>query len=251
MMSEPLTSPTFSEAESHQGPTDYRPLSAMAICAAVLALLSPVALASPVFWAIPLLAVIVSFIAVQSIIQNEQQLAGKRLAILSLVWSSIFLVAGPSQFISRRWMVTRQARNVAEQWLQHVSKGELMRAHQLTYDSFRRTEGADSELAEFYEKNAEDGQSLERFEQSELVQRLLESGSAVTWEFDSRTLHEQDRTKDHVGVRYLIKYATNAGDGQPFFADLLLVRHRNHFTRQGEWVVEDYTLTPIYPTVGG
>jgi hypothetical protein len=86
--------PGSSAAAAAEETIDYRSLSGTAIAAAVLALLSPLVFLGWSLAAVPLVSIVLAMVAWSDVRRRPETVAGQPLAISSLVFAAVTLVAG-------------------------------------------------------------------------------------------------------------------------------------------------------------
>jgi len=112
--------------------TDYQSFSRLAIAALILGILSATALIQPLLWVVPVVAVILSFVAMRQIALSDERPSGRVLAITGLSLAVIFGSWASTWYLSRYFLLVRQAREHSEAWLNLVREGRLYEAHQLS-----------------------------------------------------------------------------------------------------------------------
>ncbi len=103
----------------------YRSLSALAVVALLLGILSLLALLSPILWIIPACAVAVGALALRAIYQDSQK-TGERLAKIGMLLAVTVGLWAASYHFAREWYLFHTAKKFADQWLEVVQGGDLM-----------------------------------------------------------------------------------------------------------------------------
>ncbi len=89
----PASSPAYDDAAQHQ---PYRALSLLAVCSAMLGVLSVLALAAPVLVAVPMLSIVLGTLALRNIAKYPEELSGKGMAWFGVTLSLLMGVSGAS-----------------------------------------------------------------------------------------------------------------------------------------------------------
>lgn len=108
-----------------QAANDYRPVSRLAVLAAVLGGLSALAVVSPVCWVLPLIAGGVSLAALADIRRAGTPKAGGLAAVAGLALAVGFGGQAAGDAVTTRWLVTRRAAATARHWIDAVRSGRL------------------------------------------------------------------------------------------------------------------------------
>lgn len=107
---------------------NYRPVSGLAVAAAVFGALSALTIFSPIFWFIPLLGLIVSVIALRDLARLETLKVGRLAAIAGLALSIGFgFQAMASKWVARQIMFSRVSRAVSI-WVDAIHDERIMDA---------------------------------------------------------------------------------------------------------------------------
>lgn len=157
----------------------YRPVSTLAVFAAMLALVAGLALVSP--WAawLPAIAVLFCFMAVWSTDANRDTQSGGGLARVGLVVSLVLGAAVFARSQYRQQAHAAAARPVAERFLERLSEGDAIGAFELTLPVARRRPSKATADA-YYRADEVAAKRLADFRSSEEVERFLGSGDALT-----------------------------------------------------------------------
>lgn len=116
---------------------EYRSVSLLALVGFVMGLASPLVFLADLLLALPLFGAAISGLALVKIRASDGQLVGRSLALIGLVLSVVSVGAMKSHSGSVGYLLSRQARPAAEQWIGHVVAGELEKAFSLTSASER------------------------------------------------------------------------------------------------------------------
>jgi hypothetical protein len=203
---------------------EYRSLSALALAAVVLGLLSGLALLDPMAWGLPALGLLVSLAALRRIRRDEAALAGRGLARAGLALSLLFAVAAPTDWFLYRYLVRREALRFAGYWFQLLGEGQVQKAYLLTVDPKSRLP-LDISLPEMCRRASYLCEELEVYRKNRLVRTLAELGPRAAVRFSETELQETTSDRDYVRLVYEV---THRRDARPetFFVALNLERRR-------------------------
>lgn len=107
---------------------EYRPVSGLAVTAAVVGCLSAITIFSPIFWFIPLLGTIVSLIALRDLAQPGLVKIGRVAALAGLALSIGFGCQAMTLKLVARQMTAARVSQAALVWLAAVREDRLMDA---------------------------------------------------------------------------------------------------------------------------
>ena len=151
----------------------YRSVSALAIASLLLGLISAFALAHPGAWVIAVAAVVCGLVALIRVARRPDSLTGRRLALAGMGLGLFFGCWAVSRYTTYNWVLIREARSFAEQWLAAVRDGELEAAHQATLNS-RRRQPDGTLLTEFYQNSTEQLNDLQEFFSEGMAKQLVD-----------------------------------------------------------------------------
>lgn len=161
----------------------YRSVSALAIASVLLGLISVSALAHPGAWIVPVAAVVCGVAAQFRVSHRGDTLTGRRLALIGMGLGLFFGVWAVTRYTTYHWVLTREARSFAEQWLTAVRDGDLEVAHQATL-GYRRRQPDGTLLTEYYQNNPEQLNALQKFFSEGMAKRLVELKGEGLLQFD-------------------------------------------------------------------
>src|SRR5436190_22132554 len=119
--------------ESVEGDLDsYRAVSGFAVVSLLVGIASAVVIVVPMMWFVPLLGVCLSLMALARIAAAGPVLEGRKLALLGLALSIIFVVEVPVEYLSTRWWLVREAQPTAEELFAALRQGDPFKAHELS-----------------------------------------------------------------------------------------------------------------------
>jgi hypothetical protein len=186
---------------------EYRSVSALAVVAFALGILSLLALISPVLWIVPVAAVAVALIAIR-VIKNDPQKSGQRLATIGLFVAVCVGIWAVSYHFSREWYLFHKARQFADDWLAVVQDGNLYEAHQLHLPYVDRFEDKDK-LAEYYDSLVDVEDSVTEFFGEKPLDEFVENASRGKVEYVGGTSHTTFGKSDFLTLKYVLKYGDN------------------------------------------
>jgi hypothetical protein len=201
---------------------EYRSLSAWAVAALGLGILSAVAVIGPLLWLFPALALIVSLIALAKFRTAQGRLIGRGAALLGLLLAIFFGLAGPARSLSRQhWLETR-AEHFAAGFANTLLQNKPLAAHQLTKFKLQR-KPIPADDPDPYAKDPETKKDYDNFMKLEPVKKLLDQDQKAKFEtFLARVVGSDDRM-DYVEVGYRIRSEAD-GKNPPFEGRMYLER---------------------------
>ncbi|MFM8987006.1 MAG: hypothetical protein ACKONH_13315 [Planctomycetia bacterium] len=104
---------------------EYRPVSRLAVAAAVLGVLSALALVSPLCWALPLVAAGLAVAALADVNRPGAPKVGGLAAVAGLALAIGFGTQAVTDAVATRWLVERRAAAAARHWIDAVRAGRL------------------------------------------------------------------------------------------------------------------------------
>jgi hypothetical protein len=133
----PTSEPAFHADDTLQV-AEYRTVSALAIVSLMFGLASPLCFAWPLLMAIPLIGAVISIIALVRIDASEGALAGRWAATAGLALCVVSGTAAVSRDLVTRYVRTRQAEELAREWIELLLAGNTEDAFRLTVAGNRR-----------------------------------------------------------------------------------------------------------------
>lgn len=235
------------EAEEAQA-VGYQAVSGLAVLGLVFGLLSPLALFSPAFWLAPLVGIAIGLLALDRIAQEAPALIGRKAAVAGLLLSVVFAAAAPTQWLTHRWLVRREAGVFAMAWFDMLRQHEPHKAHQLTdYPTSRRP--LDDALWDYYTSDWPLCQEIRGYVEQPLVRTLLALGDRA----EVRHYQTENQTVgvdgDLVCQVYAVTYQEH-GAKKTFFVRMNLERVGIRQQRRSAWRVQ-YAEGGIQPVALG
>ncbi|GIX01360.1 MAG: hypothetical protein KatS3mg112_0297 [Thermogutta sp.] len=218
----------------------YRPLSAAAVVACVLGLLSVSAFFGPALWVIALAGVIVSLWAWIRIHQFDPPLTGRLAALIGLGLSVFCLVGGPAQWMLQRYLLNQEAQKVAMLFFDYLLHDEPHKAHQLSRSAFDRAP-LDEHLWEKYPPDSSARKDLEAFLERKEVRAIILLGKDPRTKirfFDNEGIWRED-TLIKVAQSYAVTYYDANNVKRTFFVTVILNRYPLRTAKISDWYVSD------------
>jgi hypothetical protein len=224
-----------SSAAEEQTRINYHAVSGWAVAAVIVGLLSATALLGPLVWFIPALGVCLALYAMRRISTSGGELTGWNLALLGLLMSILFGVAGPARTMSRHFWIQTRAERFAAGFIELLQENQPYIAQQFTLHPEQRKLAA-ADLPGMIEKDQKAKDAFDAFLKREPVKSLLEYGKKAKVELlSSEILGEEPR--DDVGVRYRITIPKDGGGTKSFDAELILERSLSYAGKAEQWQI--------------
>ncbi len=217
---------------------DYRSIEPWALVGMGLGLLSPLAMLAQVMWLVPLAGVLIDWLALRRIGQNRAS-TGRALALTGMALSVFFLAAAMGQLVVTRQLLSRQAREVADQWFAYLREGKPEKAYMLQVIPERRPD-LTGDVWPYFRHDNENKGPLRQFVDNPAIRALLDLGPRAQVRFYKTLAAESDRTTGQVMYRYTVTYEDEQHHKRTFLMHLLLERKP---TAPGlcPWRVKDYS----------
>lgn len=183
---------------------EYRALSAWAMVALILGLLSGVVLASPLLGFVPLIAMVVGGLALRQIWLDSDHLSGRWMAVVPFILAPLFMGWGFSREFSRRERFFAHAHQFADEWLSILNRNEPYFAHQLRMPARDRLDPhMNFEVA--YQRDEKATESFKMFQESSPVKELLAAAPDVEFQFEEFLRHKHEGFVDSVTMQYAVE----------------------------------------------
>ncbi|MBL9124293.1 MAG: hypothetical protein JNG90_11720 [Planctomycetaceae bacterium] len=201
-------------------------VSALAVVALVVGVLSFLAFVNPVMWFVPLLGLGISLVAIWRVNQYWPELAGGALAWAGLGLALLAGVAAPTQNLVRTSIAAYEAQQYADLFFEYLRKDEPQHAFQMTLESEVR-QPFDERLWEKYRASGERTKALREFVDEPTVRALLALGDRAQVRYYERERHERRAAQELFMNVYAVTWTDDAGQKRSFFVRLALVRRRD------------------------
>lgn len=206
------SSTSFSSPEVHEQ-DGYRALSILAVASVLSGLVSVVSLAHPAAWIVPALSLVIAIVAWVRIQRQPDSMSGRRVALVGMSLSLFFAAAGPARYYSQRAILSRQARDFAQQFLEAMSEGDLNRAHQAALHLSRR-QPRGTLLDEHYENSVEDRIDRDNYFSDDLEHTISKFEPGFLVKFEKNHYMYYDRGDWFINQRF---HLYRPGESKPFF----------------------------------
>lgn len=193
----------------------YRALSGQAVLGLIFGLLAPLAMIDPMLWAIPIVGAIFSWRALRRIKNNSPALVGRKMALIGLTLSLLFLAAAPADLVVYRRMVCDEARQFSALWFKYLTQDEPHKAHQLTVSPESR-QPLDGHLWDFYRTESRLRRALRGYVEVPLIRTMLALGPRAQVRFYQTTGQTRENNSDKVDQLYAVTYE-EGGERKSFF----------------------------------
>ena len=207
---------------------EYQAISGLAVAALLVGLLAPTAFCMPLLWAVPLAGIVLGGLALKRISQQSPTLIGRKAAWVGLTLSLACAAAAPTEWFAYRWLLRREARQVARAWFDCLANDQPALAQQLAQDPrYRRPP----------EGMLDYRSVLEHYVSAPAIRSLLTLGErAQVRHYDTEAEY---RRPDHEAVTqvYAVTYEEEGGK-KTFFVALTVRRYRDSATSGAGWSVE-------------
>lgn len=109
----------------------YRPVSKLAVAAAVVGALSSLALTTPLLWILPLLGVALAVAGLADVGRSGAEKAGRAAALMGLALSVGFGTQAVTTSFVSRWIMESRTRAVVNAWLDALAENRLADARSM------------------------------------------------------------------------------------------------------------------------
>lgn len=103
----------------------YRPVSSLAVAAAVAGCVSALALVSPVFWVVPLVGAAVALAGIRDVARSGAAKGGGLAAVAGLALSLGFGAQSVAAVVTARWLGAARAEAAAGFWIETLCAGRI------------------------------------------------------------------------------------------------------------------------------
>ncbi len=141
----------------------YRPVDRIAVLALLLGLLSGTALAGPGLWGVPVVACAAGLWALSRIRRADGASAGRTTALAGIILAIFFGSSAVANVAIHRSLAQKQARVLADRWIQLVNEGAWQFAHQMTLHAGARASPR-GPLDEYYTEKAAQSEYMDFLE---------------------------------------------------------------------------------------
>jgi len=237
--------PTMS-ATLHSEPelTQYRAISLWAMATLFAGLTAPLALVGPLLWWVPLVAIPLGVLAFRQLRQPDPRYVGQTAAIAGLCLAALFFGWAISQRLSREARIAREAKQLADDYLQLILAGKIPEAHQIQSLPARR-QANEANLEAYYAAQVEAGRDLANFRNSEPVKSLTGQQGKIEVQFAEVVRHTVEGLTDYVTLRYEITAGQTPGSSGSLWITAKRDSHAD--TTGSDWQIASLTLSEPPP----
>jgi hypothetical protein len=203
----PETLDLHSEHPEVDAVAEYPPINRLAVLSLVLAIVGCGAIISPLMVCFAVAAVLTAATALWTIARAPRPMLGRKAAVAALLLGVLFGVWGTAWRLVREQMISAQARQQADRWLQLVQAGRLQEAHQL-HLAHENRQAPGASLNEFYQNDRDARFEFESYFRSEPLRQIVQAGQGGDLRFlrRERLLSENDagQQTDLITLRYAL-----------------------------------------------
>ncbi len=226
-----LTSPSSAFEEDI---ASYRPMSRIAVVAAITGVASVAALLHPLMWFIPAMAITLGVLGLFQINRAAGTVTGQWMSLSGICLGLFFASWVVSSYFLSDSLITRQSRHAADRWLQMIEQHALKHAHQWTLNYASRANPGEP-LDTYYKPDGEQYAGFKRVFEAEPAKSLAEfdSGDEFSYVGCEEIIH--DRLNHYVTLRYQLRYT----DGKtPLNFLVVMRRFKDPETFEKSWTVQ-------------
>ena len=197
----------------------YHSVSALAVVALVIGLLSPLAFVHPLLWTLPIAGCALAGVAMLRIDRSQGALIGRKAAIIGLALSIFCALGAVTQAATRRLWLAHRAERMADRLIELLSEGKSYEAHQLwARPQFRFPPGSDYQA--LYTDHPGATKDHEEFLNREVIRDLLTLGEHADVEHQKTELTYSGPEGDYLMVYY---HLAGPGENGPIAKDIKFV----------------------------
>lgn len=211
----------------------YRPVSAMAVICFILSLFTPLAFAHPWFWGLPPFIFVISLLVSRGLERAKQEYAGQLLAKAAIFLSLISGIGSVTRYTIERTILTREAHQVANEYLDDILTNRLRQAFSLTLPPFRRA-NMETDYDQLIVRN---GDTYRKFLASRDVEQLAGAAAKTEVTFVGAGFYGYEKGFNQIGLEYRLKI-----DDQGTFKLGILVS--GGVSSEGEWSGRQWYVSP-------
>jgi hypothetical protein len=110
----------------------YKPISPMSVVSLIFGVVALGAFFSGYFWLVPPVALVIAGLTSRSLEQAREEYAGQLLAKLGLLLAVVALVGAPTIHFTKRFLLGRETRVIADRFLDLILENKIKDAYALT-----------------------------------------------------------------------------------------------------------------------
>jgi hypothetical protein len=227
---------TLDSATEHE--LHYEAVEPLAIVALLLGLVSPAALAAPVLWLLPVLGLVAGTAALLRI-RRAPGRPGRALALVGLALASFFLAAAIAATASTTWLLARQARPRADQFVEYLRQGSPEKALLLHMaPDYRHPD--DEGLWTYYRRNEEARANLRKFVANPAIRMILALGERAEIRYFRIAGAGSDDDMGQVELWYTVTFTGDDGRKKTYLLSLLMERRATKDPELSPWRLRDF-----------
>ena len=226
---------TTEDFPSEFNSASYRAISRFAPLSVVFGVASSLALIHPLLWLTPLVTVILAVIGLRQIAGNPE-LAGRKAILFGLVCGCFFGTLAPVHVLTHNYLLSREARRVATDWLELIRQDRMQEAHQWMLEPSQR-KGSFLPLQEHSESKPPADESLNRFLSDTSVESFRDKIANSSLHFDGREDFSVLDEASFVVHRFVVRSESSDTTSEWTF-QVTVKRTINRSTGKAYWTVE-------------
>jgi len=236
----PLPSGLFSEGDDPA--LTYKPISPMSVVSLLLGIAAVGAFFSGYMWAVPPVALVVAGLTSRRLEQARDEYAGQFLAKLGLLLSVIALVGAPTIHFTKRFILGRESREVADRFLDLILENKIKQAYALTARLDIQASAQDD--ADEIQKRM-GREPYMQFVQNSAVQYFQGKGADCQVTHQRFVYEGRDKGVEKVVHMYVINIYNQANEIGGTFSYFMVLSGAVGSEWQGRrWMVESYQTDP-------
>jgi hypothetical protein len=216
----------------------YEAVEPWAIVALLLGLVAPVALLAPVLWLEPILGILAAAAALVKI-SHAPGRTGRWLALLGLALAAFFLAAAVAQTVSAQWLLARQARSVADTFVELLHEGSPEKALMLNRSPEDRYP-IDEGLWSYYQRNEEARNELKKLVDHPAVRMIAALGDRAQVRYYKAAGVGIDNDVAQVDLWYTITFTDSDNRKKTYILGVLMERQPIDDPDLNPWRVKNF-----------
>lgn len=225
---------------------NYRTVSVLALVSLGLALLSPLVFFGPLLMIFPIASAVLGLLALRQIATSDGALIGRAAALVGIAVSVAGITAGFTRTELSQYLLSRQARTTALEWLSLLQQGDAEQAFLLMSTSSQRPPHAHPGAPT--EQPAES--PLDIFRASPVVHFMLEHAGSAPVQYDGDTAYELFTTGEaRIQQQYSVSVPPVDGNGTTSTLNIVVLRSRGYAGGPFQWRISSATSDdlPVEP----
>ncbi len=220
--------------EFHDPQQDYRTVEPLAVVGLVLGMISVFSMLGGPVWLLAGVAAVVNLLALRRI-GSDSNRSGRGAALAGLALSVVFGVAPGAQILSSRLILSRQAREVSDQFFEFLREQNPEKAMMLRFAPDKRRPFDETSWT-YFRNNKESRGHLVGFVNTPVVRTLLTLGPKADIRFYKTNGVATEGSRGLVDYYYTVTYP-DGDKKKTFFVDVLMERKPTHNPGINPWRV--------------